>query len=176
MLTGMLLKGIEWGCSKADVRNLFSGYTELPPHPSQNAIGFLSDDYGTDAGVVCYFKRHFFKSQLARVVMTFFEARPPDTEVLALYDRVEAELIGEYGPPADVRDAGELATEDVPVEFRQSRMLSWFLDGSTLTLSMSLLRDGVSPASTPLGVGFGSTKADPISAMQAKSHSSRAAG
>ena len=152
------LWSIGWGSSKAKVRAHFLGYDELPPHPTLDAIGFVGQSYGVPITVVCYFIRGILRPKLARVVVAFFEERPNDEEVETLYLRIRDDLIKRFGEPYR-----RIAPRASPVEFRHSGILVWALRKSVLTLSLSLLRDGVRPDSGPLAIGYGDAKADPAS-------------
>lgn len=154
-----ILKQISWGASKDAVRRLFASDAEIPPHPTQNAIGFLIEVYGTPTVVVCYFRKSLLRDKLARVNITpFAEGRPSDSEAEALYHQIQRDLLEQFGEPMEVAD-----TLDAPPEFRQSKLFVWKAPGSVLMLSLALLRDGIAESTPALAVGFGDAAHDPAS-------------
>jgi hypothetical protein len=152
------LRRIRWGCSKPDVRALFPGQVGIQ-HPSQDALGFETEVEGVPAAVVCYFRKTLMGAKLARVVLTAFASRPPDSVIQPIYAAIQARLVKAFGKPTttipcDLND---------PPEFRQSEMLVWSDDVSVLTLSLRLVRDGVLKNTAPIGIGYGDVRHDPIS-------------
>lgn len=154
------LKEIKWGIGKEETRVIFRDKESIPPHPTQNAIGFIDSIYGAPAGIVCYFKGGLFsRDKLVRVVVHFFKELPEDDIIEKKYTQIKRDLVAQYGRPAhEVEDF-----KDDPLEFRLSELLVWVVGDSILTLSLGLKRDGVIEDNSGIFVGCGDAKRDPIS-------------
>ena len=148
---------IPWGSNKKSVANGFSEWTSLPPHPTQNAVGFEGEVFGEPAAVVCYFESALFREKLRRINVMWWLERPPDVQVESMFRLVRADLERIHGS-APVEDPDTL---DAPPEFRQSAMLFWASPSSVTILSLSLLRDGVSPDAPPLSMTVADRANDP---------------
>ncbi len=69
--------------SKNDLRNAFSSMEAIPPHPTQNAIGFETYINGIPSAIICYFNSKFFKEKVGAINLMIFNE--PPTEVFLLF-------------------------------------------------------------------------------------------
>jgi len=153
-----LIQHIKWGMGKDAICKMFSGKQPLLAEPGYNQIGFLSPSYGLPASFFFYFVTGMFGTdKLARITISYFLERPPDDDIERAYHPIRKDLVAHYGQPR------EISNTSAPPEFRLSQGLVWTLSDSILTLSCGLLRDGVLADSSPIAVGFGDRKRDPIS-------------
>ena len=96
-----LLREIKWGIGREGTRVIFRDKQSIPPHPTQNAIGFIDSIYGVPAAIVCYFKGGLFsRDKLARVVVHFFKELPEDDIIEKKYTQIKSDLVAQYGKPS----------------------------------------------------------------------------
>ncbi len=154
-----LIQHIKWGMGKDDIRQMFSGKQPLLAEPGYNQIGFFRPSYGLPASFFFYFMTGMFGAdKLVRTTISYFLQRPPDADIERACRPIRMDLVAEYGQPREIPN-----TTDAPPEFRLSQLLVWTLSDSILTLSHGLLRDGVASDSSPITVGYGDRRRDPIS-------------
>ncbi len=154
-----LIQHIKWGMGKDAIRKMFSGKQPLLLEPGYNQIGFFSPSYGLPASFFFYFTTGIFGAdKLVRIQILYFPERPSDDDIERAYVPIKRDLVAEYGQPREIPN-----TKDAPPEFRQSQLLVWTLADSILTLSHGLIRDGVPSDSSPITVGYGDRRRDPIS-------------
>ena len=154
----VILDLLTWGADKSAARQWFRGWMPLPPHPTQNAIGFQGELMGVPAAAVCYFRKALFRDKLAQVNIVWWGERPADDIVEAMFGRVRDELERRLGRAPESMD---MSPSD-PQEFRQSAMLYWPGNDRSHVLSCALLRDGVSPTKPPLGLMVSDPAHDPL--------------
>jgi hypothetical protein len=153
------LKKIKWGIGKEETQAIFRDKKPMPPHPTQNAIGFFGSIYGVPGAVVCYFRKGLLgREKLARVNVALLFETPEDDIIEKKYIQVKTDLLTQYGSPAH-----QGSMKDAPPEFRQSELLVWVVGDSILILDLRLNRDGVSQDKCGISVIYGDAKNDPIS-------------
>ena len=152
------LKNSRWGAKKAEVQRWLREWAPMPPHPTQNAIGFIGSLYEVPVGVVCYFRGGLLGSKLAKTNINFWDERPDDEVIETLYERLRGDLEEDLGPVSGSFDQGP----SNPIEFRHSEMVYWLLPDSVLVLSCALLRHGVSLTASPIGIAYSDRRFDPI--------------
>jgi len=155
------VRRIVWGVGKSEMASIFPGWENLPPHPTQNAIGFFGQLLGEPAAVVCYFRKAWLSDKLTRVNVTWWLERPPDVTIVATYEAAKQALTLEMGRDPEVMDVSGPA----PDEFRQSEMIYWRDPSRVITLSCGLVQDGVPPSNPALGLGIMDSKHDPMARM-----------
>lgn len=161
------LQPFRWGMTKKEVQQLMEGHFALPPSTTEDALGWIIELYAVPTAVVAYFRPTMRGGRLARVgIAPFAEDRPDDATLEGLYSLMKRDLIAYYGEPGRT----SRGDRSVPVEFRQSEIVSWVDGGSCIVMSMGLQRDGVPAEGPALGLNYGDLQWDPISQMQARLH------
>jgi len=151
------LSSIVWGSSKGEMTSLFPGWEFLPPHPTQNAIGFHGFLFDEPVAAVCYFRKAWLSDKLSRINITWWMDRPPDPVIERTYKTVLQALELDLGRPPEIMDVSAPA----PAEFRQSALVYWSDSERVITLSCGLVRDGVPSENPALGLGILDPRHDP---------------
>ncbi len=151
-----VLAKLDWNMSKRDVQVAFRDLEALPPHPTQNAIGFVAKINGIESAVICYFRRAFLSEKLARCNIMVFENRPSDDQIMEQYELIKSHIVDHYGSPLD-----DSAKTDP--DLTTSHLCVWRAKDRVISLSRGLEREGVRPDAPPLGIGCGDIKHDPVS-------------
>ena len=147
---------LSWNMKKKDVRGLFRNLEGAPPHPTQNAIGFLTKINGIESAIVCYFRLSAFSEKLARCVIMVFEERSSDDQIMEQYKLIKSQIVDHYGSPF-----AETAKTDP--DLTVSHLCVWKAKDRVISLGRGLIREGVRPDAPPLAIGCGDIKHDPVS-------------
>ncbi len=94
-----IIETIDWEMGKSDLRNAFAYMDTLPPHPSQNAIGFATEIDGIPSAVICYFQKKLFKEKLGAINVMVYDEPPDPSDLMETYEKAVDELSQEYGQP-----------------------------------------------------------------------------
>lgn len=107
-----LIERIEWSMRKSDVYRAFSDMQAIPPHPTQNAIGFVKElQHGTTVSVICYFAKKFIREKLGAVNFIIHGENADADQLNYMASSVKQSLTGRFGSPT--RDSREIAIWEV---------------------------------------------------------------
>ncbi len=135
-----IIETIDWEMNKRDIQNAFSYMSALPPHPTQNAIGFETEIAGIPSAVICYFQKKLFKEKLGAVNIMIYEDPPPPNKLKETQSKIYEEICASYGKPRRT----------------QASLTIWVFRGRVLQMSTDT---GI------LGIRYGDPKLDPPSAI-----------
>jgi hypothetical protein len=152
----------QWGISRKAFQEVMGDLDELPPHPTENALGFSGKIQGVPADIVGYFETTMFgRGKLRKVTINFFDARPSDAEIAATFEACMAVLTEVFGNSDGDRPGDPMD----PPKMRQSRMVHWVTNHSVVLASMALLADGVAPTAPGLGIFYADKHNDPTAQL-----------
>jgi hypothetical protein len=161
------LRPFRWGMTKKEVKRLMDGHFALPPSPTEDALGWIIQLYGVSTSVIAYFRPTIMGGRLARLgLQLFVDGHPSDDALAGLFSLLKRELVSFYGEPGHTSHGGRA----IPVEFRQTEIVSWVDGPSLLLMSVGLLRDGVPAKVSGLGLSYGDLQWDRMSQMRAELH------
>ena len=99
-----IIEKINWEMNKTDLNNAFSSMDSLPPHPTQNAIGFETLINGIPSAIICYFNSKLFKEKLGAINVMVYDDPPLEEELKSSFSTIKTELTTQYGEPINEKD------------------------------------------------------------------------
>lgn len=155
-----VLETVHWRMTKTEVRGLFKASQALPPHPTQNAIGFAGVLCGLPATMVFYFTWTALGERLVRLAASFFDEPQRDAVIRSSFEIVMQEVVKRFGEPGH-SDFQHCKTQ--PPEARMSQWHVWRIVGSILVIGLGMSEDGVPEGRCGIYLTYGDVGSDPLS-------------